>query len=71
MVGGIFTWLVIGIVIYLMVSRRGGRMGCCGGHCHHSSRHANHPNGGNGHSKGFEGEIIDLKKEDYRVKNEA
>jgi len=71
MFGGIFTWLIIGFVIYLLISRRGGMMGCCGGHNHNSSRHAHYPNGGNGHSMGPQGDIIDLTKEDYRDKNDA
>jgi hypothetical protein len=71
MFGGIFSWLIIGLVIYLMFSRKGGMMGCCGGHHHDSSRHADHPKDDSGHSMESQGEIIDLKKEDYRVKNEA
>ena len=71
MSGGIFSWLLIGLVIYLMFSRKGGMMGCCGGHSHNSPQHSDHPNPDSEHSKGSQKEIIELKKEDYRVGNEA
>ncbi len=60
-----------GSLIYLMFSRKGGMMGCGGGHNHNSSQYASHPNGDSGHSMESQGENIYLKKEDYHVKNEA
>ena len=71
MFGGIFSWLIVGFVIYLMVARRGGMMGCCGGHHHDSTQGTRHPDRDGGYSKESQNEIIDLKKEDDRVKNEA
>lgn len=71
MLGGIFSWLIIGAVIYLIFFRRGGMMGCCGGHNHNTPHHTNHPNHDHGPSKESQEEIIDLKKEDYHVKSEA
>jgi hypothetical protein len=71
MSGGIFSWLIIGLVIYFIFSRRGGMMGCCGGHNHNSPEHGNHAGHQNGHWKKSQEDIIDLKKEDYRVSNKA
>lgn len=68
MLGGIFTWLLIGMVLYLLFSDRGGMMGCYGGHDHHSPQN---PDRSSQHRSGFSTEsdedIIDLKKEDYTV----
>lgn len=71
MLGGIFTWLFIGLVIYLMFSRKGGMMGCCGGHNHNSAEHNNHTGHDNRHWTESQEDIIDLKKEDYRVRTKA
>ena len=76
MMGGLFTWLIVGVVIYLLLSRRGGMMGCCGGHDHHPQDHSRDPRPGDHHPAGSSQEdrwaggredIIDLKKEDYHV----
>lgn len=69
MMGGILTWLIIGLVLYLLLSKRGGMMGCCGGHNHHSQQHPGQSYSRFGPSREFQGEIIDLKKEDYSVQN--
>lgn len=68
MLGGIFSWLIIGLVIYLMFSRKGGMMGCCGGHNHNSSEHTNRAGHSDTHSPETHEDIIDLKKEDDRVR---
>ena len=67
MMGGIFTWLLIGAVIYLLLSKKGGLMGCCGGHDHHSPQSHNRSMSRNGSSAEPREEIIDVKKEDYSV----
>jgi len=67
MMGGIFSWLIIGVLLYFMFSKRGGMMGCCGGHDHHSSEHPDRSKAHAGHSPESHEEIIDLKKEDYSV----
>ena len=67
MLGGIFSWLIIGLVIYLIFSRRGGMMGCCGGHNHRSPEHSDRSTPHSGHSQESHDEIIDLKKEDYSI----
>jgi len=70
MMGGIFTWLLIGAVIYLLISKKGGMVGCCGGHGGHDRHSPQNP----GHSAPRSGfsldpreEIIDLKEKDYSV----
>ena len=67
MMGGIFSWLIIGVLLYFMFSKRGGMMGCCGGHDHHSQQHPDHSKTHTGRSPQSREEIIDLKKEDYSV----
>ena len=71
MIGGIFTWLIIGLVIYFLFSRKGGMMGCCGGHDHNSPGHDNHVDHRNPHSPESREDIIDLNKEDYQVRTKA
>ncbi len=71
MFGGIFSWLIIGLLIYFMFSRKGGMMGCCGGHNHHSSEHTNRAGDQDKHSAGPHEDIIDLKKEDYHVRTKV
>lgn len=68
---GLFVWIILGIVIYMLISRRGGMggMGCCGGHHDH---HSNHPTTGDPtvsgrHPGEREQDVIDLGKEDYKV----
>lgn len=67
--GGLLVWVIIGVVLYILLSKRGGMTGCCGGH-------GNHPYNGDGyhghgqnspHQHQPKGDIIDLKKEDYHV----
>ena len=71
MLGGIFSWLIIGLVIYLLFSRRGGMMGCCGGHNHNSRAHYNHTGQDHKHWMGSQEDIIDLKEEDYHVRTKT
>jgi hypothetical protein len=71
MMGGIVAWLIIGVVLYLLFSKRGGMMGCCGGHNHHSTEHFNRRGPDMGGSTEFHEEIIDLKKEDYSVRTKG
>jgi hypothetical protein len=68
MLGGIFTWLIIGLIIYFMVSGRGGMMGCCGGHHHDRSGHNDPANPHGKHSPESDEDTIDLNKEDYHVR---
>lgn len=66
MMGGIFFWLIIGMVLYLALSKRGGTMGCCGHHNHNHPKQTDrsiHDSDDSSNS----GEIITLKKEDYHV----
>jgi hypothetical protein len=70
MMGGIFSWLIIGVVLYFMFSKRGGMVGCCGGHNHHAPEHSDRSRPRSGRSPVSHDEIIDLKKEDYSVREE-
>lgn len=65
--GGLLVWLIIGVVIYMLFSRRGGMMGCCGGHGDHSSHGDNHYNNGQSRPQQPKDDIVDVKKEDYHV----
>ena len=67
MLGGIFSWLIIGLIIYFMFSRKGGMMGCCGGHDHNSSGHKNHADHNSQYSQDLYEDTIDLSKEDYHI----
>ena len=59
--------LFIGLFAYLMFSRRGGGMGCCGGHgAHDSERHQDvQPQQKSLHDP--EGNVIDLREDEYTV----
>ena len=61
MTTGIFTWLIIGLTLYLLLSRRGGMMGCRGDHNRQPPGHSDRSE--------TRGEIVDLKKEDYHILN--
>ena len=69
--GGIFSWLIIGVILYLMLTKRGVMMGCCGGHNHNLSGHPNHSGPHGRHLQKSHEDIIDLKKEDYHVKTKG
>ena len=71
MIGGIFSWLIIGLVIYFIFSRRGGMMGCCNGHNHNPSGYFNRADHHSKHSPESHEDIIDLNKEDYHVSTKA
>lgn len=69
MMGGLFLWLIFGLVVYLLFFRRNGVAGCCGGHVDHSHRYPGRdtdasPGASRGHN---DDDIIDLTKDDYRV----
>ena len=67
---GFFILLIVGVVVYMLFSRKGGTgMGCCGGHHDHHPIDADHedPEDHPSSSSKPEGNIIDLKKEDYSV----
>lgn len=67
---GLFFWLILGVVVYMLVSRKGGiGMGCCGGHHDHHPNEANHGDSEDHPSSSSKSDIniIDVKKEDYRV----
>jgi len=65
--GGLLVWLVIGVVLYMLFSRRGGMMGCCGGHGNHSSDGGGHQGHGQTRPHQSRDDIIDLKEDDYHV----
>lgn len=71
MMGSIFIWLIIGVALYSMLFKRGGTMGCCGGHNHNAAGHPQDPGPHNDHSQESHEDIIDLKKEDYHVKTQG
>lgn len=71
MLGGIFSWLIIGLVIYFMFFRKGGMMGCCCGHDHNSSEHNNPTDHHSKYSPESHEDIIDLNKEDYHVRTKT
>ncbi len=67
---GLLIWILLGVVVYMLFSRKGGMgMGCCGGHHDHESTGppdadtSSHKR----QSSELEDNIIDLKKEDYKV----
>lgn len=68
---GLFVWVILGIVVYMLFSRRGGMggMGCCGGHHDHQANGPTHLHSeGDDHaSPDQEGKVIELGKEDYKV----
>jgi hypothetical protein len=68
MVSGILAWLIIGAVFYLLATRGGGMMGCCGGHNHDSHDHSDRSGPHAQSSEQPHGQIIDLKKEDYHIR---
>jgi len=71
MIGGIFSWLIIGLVIYYLFSRKGGMMGCCGGRNHNPSGHNDHANHFSKQSPEPHEDTIDLNEEDYQVRTKA
>ncbi|MBI5552487.1 MAG: hypothetical protein HY911_13350 [Desulfobacterales bacterium] len=65
---GLLIWIVLGVVMYMLFWRKGG-MGCCGGHHDHIPGGPTHDDATtrNNPSVQPEDNIIDLKKEDYKV----
>ena len=65
---GLFTILIIGMIVYMLFSKNAG-MGCCGGHRNHGP--VNHPREDSASrvypSPDKDDDIIDLGKEDYHV----
>ena len=70
---GLFVWVILGLVVYMLFSRKSGMggMGCCGGHHYHQSNgpaHQHHDSDGdNSASPRQDGKVIEMKKEDYKV----
>jgi hypothetical protein len=60
--------IFIGLFAYLMFSRKGGGMGCCGGHGNHDSER--HPDVQSPPQKSIhnrEQNVIDLREDEYTV----
>lgn len=64
---GLFTFLFIGLVIYMIIHKNGG-MGCCGGHHEHHANDSFHRDRATrvNPQDEWKNDVIDLKKEDYR-----
>ena len=64
---GVFTWLIIGVVVYLLFFRRGGMGmgGCCGGHDTHGHDHNHDSQDKPVSAEPHTDEIIDLRKDQY------
>jgi len=59
--------LLIGFIVYLILSRRGrGGMGCCGGHSPDEHKQQQHSNSGDLSQDRME-KVIDLRKDEYTV----
>ena len=67
MMGGFFTWLILGAALYLLLLKRGAMRGCCGGHKHSPQDYSHDPRSHEARSTASKEDIIDLKKEDYHV----
>lgn len=63
---GLFTLLIIGMVIYMLFSRGSG-MGCCGGHPGHRRDDLPRRDFPTGVNSPEDENIIDLKEGDYQV----
>lgn len=52
MMFGSFIWLILGVLVLLLIFRRGGMggMGCCGGHHGHQANGPSHQHSNEGHS---------------------
>ncbi len=66
---GVFTILIIGMIVYMLFSKNAG-LGCCGGHRNHGP--ANFPRRDSARrvypaADDKDDDIIDLGKEDYHV----
>ena len=58
--------LLVGFVVYLVFFRKGGGMGCCGGHGSHETDGQGKMDSENPSSKTGE-KVIDLKKDEYTI----
>lgn len=54
------TWVILGVIFYLLFFRKGG-MGCCGGHTDSGTSH------GRDHDRDVDKDIIDLDSSQYTV----
>ncbi len=61
----VISLIFVGLVVYLMFSRKGG-MGCCGGHGGHQSDQ-NQKEKMDIPSHGDAGEVIDLQEDEYSI----
>ena len=57
--------ILIGLIVYLMFSKKGG-MGCCGGHDAHGPKRPQDMNSGDLPRNHME-KVIDLRKDEYTV----
>ena len=62
----ILPLIFIGFFIYLIFSRKGGGIGCCGGHGSSEHRPQQDSNSGD-RSQGHMEKVIDLRKDEYTV----
>ncbi len=60
----VISLIFVGLVVYLMFSRKGG-MGCCGGHGGHEPEQDQKVNMGKSHED--IGDVIDLRKDEYTI----
>jgi hypothetical protein len=67
-VNGILPLIIVALVLYFLLSKKGG-LGCCGGHHEHRPGQQSKPNSGERFSEPAKELIIDLKKDDYKVKS--
>ena len=58
--------IVIALFLYLMFFRRGGGMGCCGGHGSHDSERSQKGNSARSSNDHLDN-VVDLSEDDYAV----
>jgi hypothetical protein len=63
---GILPLIIVALVLYLLLYKKGG-IGCWGGHQKHRPVRQRKPNSGEDFSEPTKETIIDLKKDDYKV----
>jgi len=68
----LFTFIIMGLFVYLIFFRKGG-MGCCGGHTGHGDHGEGHTRGdglsGRGPNQDPQKEVIELRKDQYIISN--
>ncbi len=63
----IIPLIIIGVFVYLMFSRRGGGMGCCGSHGSHDSAPHQDTKSRNNLSPVRQEDVIELGKDEYTI----